>query len=182
MKTTLLTCALFLAYCQAHAGDIPFTQQTRVTLSSVYDADTITVREWPVRLRLASIDAPERGQRGRAGQPYSRQAANALLDQLNRGTLSVQCYELDRSDRPICTIYLTALGQTTNVNQWLVQSGHAWAYTQHKRYLRDKSMLALQTEAQKDKRGLWRGTKAIPPWVWRKTCWQDKQCEGAEKP
>lgn len=50
------------------------------------------------------------------------------------------------------------------MNRWLVRRGHAWVYD---RYADDPRLPALEREARRHRRGLWRRSDPIPPWRWR---------------
>ena len=53
----------------------------------------------------------------------------------------------------------------------------AWANQQGGgKYLRDKSLADLESEARKAGLGLWSGDKPVAPWVWRSRCWKDGKC------
>jgi endonuclease YncB( thermonuclease family) len=128
-------------------------------VTKVIDGDTIDVEleSGPIRVRLDSIDAPERAQ------PWGREATEALSRFLRNGTAKVelQVSEQDRYERMVATVYLDGV----NVNAWLVADGHAWAYST---YLNDKSIPAVEAEARRLRRGLWRANDPVAPWKWRK--------------
>ena len=142
----------------------------------VADGDTITLRgeHGNHRIRLASIDAPEKGSGGdRPGQPYGNASREFLAEQVAGKTLTLDCFETDRYGRHICDV---PLGDYT-ANQLLVFAGMAWANRQGKdKYLRDSSLLELQQDAQDNKRGLWVEPNAVAPWQWRYDCWRQGQC------
>ena len=50
----------------------------------------------------------------------------------------------------------------------MVRMGAAWAYRE---YLKDKSLLTLESEAMADKRGIWGLSEVqnVPPWEWRRS-------------
>jgi hypothetical protein len=54
-----------------------------------------------------------------------------------------------------------------HLNQALVRSGHAWAYT---RYARSTAIIDIEREARTAQRGLWQLPEAErdPPWEWRR--------------
>ena len=155
----------------AHARD------SDVFVDEVLDGDTVIVRGWRERVRLANIDAPERSHgRGRPGQPYSVQATKWLSDRLKRASgVSAKCVDQDRYGRRVCDFYRDG----AHVNKELVLHGLAWANTANPRYLRDKSVLAAQQEAQAAKRGLWADRQPIVPWNWRHECWEKLACSPA---
>lgn len=152
-----------------------FVLQGKVT--HVADGDTINVqvngqRE---RVRLANIDAPESdGRSDRPGQAYADQSQQAMAAMVLNKTLTLNCFEQDHYGRNVCNVMLP---DGRIANQVLVEQGLAWAYTgSNGRYLRDKSLIQVQEQAQKAKRGLWKDNNPTPPWVWRVQCWQQKQC------
>ena len=142
----------------------------------VADGDTITVRDGAqsYRIRLASIDAPEKGNGGqRPGQPYAEASRRFLANEVAGQDVMLECFEEDRYGRHICNVML---GEVT-ANQLLVYAGMAWANRQGKdKYLRDRRLLALQDDAKANKRGLWAEPNPVPPWVWRYECWRQGQC------
>lgn len=143
---------------------------------SVADGDTITVLEGKQRhkIRLASIDAPEKGGSSkRPGQPFG-DASRKFLSELVAGkTVVLTCYEADNYGRHVCDI---PLDQGT-ANQLMVYAGYAWANRQaDDKYLRDSTLLALQADARQNKRGLWAESDPVAPWVWRVKCWREGQC------
>lgn len=165
----------------AHAGR-PAKQPTSTLgkVVNVDDGDTVvllTDGNHQMKVRLSSIDAPEsdhtRQQRGKVGQPYSENSKRFLASLVKGYTVDARCYEEDRYGRSVCELFVGDV----SVNQRMVREGWAWANESSKgRYLRDKSLLALQAEAQAARRGLWAGVKPIQPWDWRKSCWEDGVC------
>lgn len=164
----VLLCMLALAPALAY--------ELKGLVVSVADGDTITVRvgEQNYRIRLASIDAPEKGAGSdRPGQPYSEASRRFLSDQVAGQTVSLDCFEEDRYGRHICDILM---GEVT-VNQLLVKAGMAWANRQgNDKYLRDQGLLALQNDAEANRRGLWAEPNPVAPWVWRRECWGEGRC------
>ena len=128
----------------------------------VADGDTVTVlrdhgdRNEQVRVRLASIDAPERRQ---AFGTRSRQHLAELV--FDRQVL-IQEQGRDRYGRVIGVIHLGGL----NANQEMVRAGMAWAYRQ---YLNDSTLLRLETGARRAGRGLWADKDAQAPWEFRRS-------------
>jgi endonuclease YncB( thermonuclease family) len=126
---------------------------------AVHDGDTLSVRVGGdiERVRLAQIDAPERGQ------PWGRRATQALA-RLAEGR-AARLVVVDRDDygRPVADVYVGELF----VNEALVRGGDAWAYP---RYVRHPQILAAEDEARRNHRGLWRlpAAEREPPWEWRR--------------
>ena len=146
MKRLLVAMALVLVGPTAHAEDI-------VGRASVIDGDTIDVQG--VRIRFDGVDAPEARQRclDAAGAPYrcGRVSADAL-DAFLAESRPVSCRRTGRDRERIVAICVRADG--TDVNRWLVSSGHAidWPKYSKGRYAGE------QRQAQEAKAGLWSGT------------------------
>ncbi|MDL1703512.1 thermonuclease family protein [Yersinia pestis] len=123
----------------------------------VLDGDTIEVLQSkkPVRIRLANIDAPEKKQ------AFGRWSMNQLKGLVAAQSVTVTYTQTDRYGRIIGRVF-TMNG--TEASRFMVQSGAAWMY---ERYNADKALLALQREAQTQKRGLWIDSQPVPPWEWR---------------
>ncbi|OSK97182.1 thermonuclease family protein [Escherichia coli] len=168
MKMLLTTfICLFTAFQSANAGGIPYTLNHGILQGKVIrvlDGDTIEVKtlpakivvyEVPIRVRLINIDAPEKKQ------PFGRWSANQLKDLLAGQSVTVSYTQTDRYGRIIGRVFTT---NGTDASRFMVQSGAAWVY---ERYNTDKSLPALQREAQEQKRGLWADTNPVPPWEWR---------------
>lgn len=124
----------------------------------VADGDTFTLEtaRGELRVRLADVDAPERGQ------PYGRRArevAGALV--MGR---RVEAIVVDRDRYGRAVARLTVNGQ--DVGAALVRAGAAWVY---RRYTSDPQLIAIEAEARARQRGLWRlpARERIPPWQWR---------------
>ncbi len=143
----------------------------------VSDGDTINllVDKTQHRIRLASIDAPETSHGSdRPGQPFGEASRKNLAEYVAGKTLTLTCYEKDHYGRDVCDV--PANGTTANRLQ--VQDGMAWANQQAKgKFLRDKTLVDAQNNAQKKKLGLWAEPGAVAPWEWRVVCWQNKKCK-----
>lgn len=154
----------------------PFVLEGPIT--HVADGDTINIqvngqRE---RVRLANIDAPEsEGRSDRPGQPFAEESQQALAKMVLNQHLRLECFEQDHYGRNVCNVILP---DQRVANRVMVEQGWAWAYTgSNGRYLRDKSLIQVQEQAQKARRGLWQDKNPTAPWVWRVQCWQRKQCD-----
>ncbi|HCU3825360.1 TPA: thermonuclease family protein [Escherichia coli] len=157
---------LFTAFQSANAGGIPgalagilstLNQEIQGKVIRVLDGDTIEVLQdkKPIRVRLANIDAPEKKQ------AFGRWSTNQLKALLAGQSVTVSYTQTDRYGRIIGRVF-TMNG--TEASRFMVQSGAAWVY---ERYNTDKSLPALQREAQEKKRGLWADSNPVPPWEWR---------------
>ena len=47
----------------------------------------------------------------------------------------------------------------------MVAQGHAWAY---RRYLRDRTLLDVESAARAGRKGIWQANEVIPPWLYRR--------------
>ena len=128
------------------------------TVLSVMDGDTIKVQlsSGPVAVRFDSIDAPEKSQ------PWGREAYAELVKRLDQQVVSLEVMTQDRYDRLVAVVYLG----DENINGWLVQQGHAWAYRQ---YLSETDYCHWEASARSLRRGLWSlpDTTWYAPWEWR---------------
>ena len=96
----------------------------------VVDGDTLEIRG--TRVRLHGIDAPESGQRCRAGErswPCGREAPRALSGRI--GGRTVVCEERDRDRYGRVVAVCRAGGE--DVNAWMAAAGWAFAYRQYSR-------------------------------------------------
>lgn len=126
---------------------------------SIIDGDTIKVLDHDqnqLRVRLASIDAPERKQ------PFGRKSSMMLADFIGNKKVDLNCPTKDRYNRWICTVYLDDI----DINKLMVLGGGAWVY---RRYYSGTSYLMAEEEAKREKRGLWGASEygVMPPWEWR---------------
>ena len=131
----------------------------RATVVGVSDGDTLTMLDATDQqhtIRLAEIDAPERGQ------PWGDRSRQALSTLVFGQRVSVQQTDTDRYGRVVARVF----GDGQDVNRAMVNDGHAWAYRQ---YLTDQTLLATEARARGERRGLWSMSDAqtVPPWDWR---------------
>jgi endonuclease YncB( thermonuclease family) len=132
-------------------------------VSAVFDGDTIeVVRELGdgetkrEKIRLAGIDAPERGQ------PWSRRAKRALSERVLGKPVRVNAVSTDRWGRTVGEVY----ADDVCVGCELLREGHVWVF---RRYSDDRVLVGLEAEARAARRGLWSlpSAERIPPWEWR---------------
>jgi len=125
----------------------------------VTDGDTLTARcgmEAPqtITIRLAEIDAPERGQ------PFSARSKQHLASLCFRKQAEVRAKTTDRYGRTLARV--TCAG--TDANAAMVAAGMAWAFT---KYITDPRLPELQASAMAKRAGLWADRSPVPPWEWR---------------
>src|SRR5215475_8083042 len=93
----------------------------------ITDGDTITVMvdRRPIKVRLAEIDTPERGQ------PWANRAKQALSDKVFGQVVQLQVVDTDRYGRTVARVYRDG----RDINREMVREGNAWVY---RKYLRDR--------------------------------------------
>ena len=129
----------------------------RGTVVGVSDGDTITllVDSRQIKVRLASIDAPERGQ------PFGTRARERLAKLTFQREATVIEVSWDRYGRLVGQVRVDGL----DVNAQLVREGYVWVY---RKYSDDPQLLRLESQARDEGRGIWSLDEHIPPWEWRR--------------
>jgi endonuclease YncB( thermonuclease family) len=123
----------------------------------VADGDTIAVLVGvePRRVRLAGIDAPEKGQ------PFSQRAKQAVSRLVFGRTVRVVVRGQDRYGRTLGEVLLP---DGASLNERMVEEGWAWHYI---RYSKDQRLAEREATARRSCRGLWVDPRAVPPWEFR---------------
>ncbi|HXY36298.1 MAG TPA: thermonuclease family protein [Planctomycetaceae bacterium] len=157
MKTAHLTAAFALL---AVAGAIASGKQYELTgrVVSIADGDTLTILDAAKvqhKIRLAGIDAPEKGQ------PFGTKAQQALGDKVAGQTVRAEVIDRDRYGREVGRIILG----DRFVNMEMVHDGFAWRYPQ---YDKPGEFTAAEADAREHRRGLWADPHPVPPWEWRR--------------
>ena len=129
-------------------------------VTKVTDGDTIKVQlsSGPITVRFNSIDAPE------TDQPWGGEATAALASRVAGREVTLDVMSQDRYERLVAVVYLG----DENINGWMVQQGHAWAYRE---YLSDRQYCAWEGIARATGLGLWslpRNSRNAP-WEWRRS-------------
>ena len=112
---------------------------------AIADGDTLTILtpdKQQVKVRLAEIDTPARGQ------PYANKAKQALAEIVFGKTVAVLPLDTDRYGRTVGRVYIDGL----DVNEEMVRRGHAWVYRE---YVRDQSLFTLEDQAREARVGIW---------------------------
>ena len=142
----------------------------------ISNGDTLTARcgdpgqYEQVKVRLQGIDAPERRQ------PFGERARQALAELTFQKVAELRCNKLDRYKRHVCSVWIAPASapsgpRTLDAGLAMVTQGMAWWY---QAYSREQSPQErgqyefAEQEAQARKVGLWRDSKPIAPWGWRK--------------
>jgi endonuclease YncB( thermonuclease family) len=167
LDRAVMIAAGILALCSLLPGIVPHAEgagRTQVTWSAsvirVRDGDSLLVRARgrDIEVRLADVDAPERGQ------PHADQARKALIDLLQRRDVTVEVLDTDPYHRKVARVHRVPDG--LDINAEVVRTGNAWVY---RRYVRDQSLFALEQAARDRHAGLWAlpEDQRIPPWAYR---------------
>ncbi len=112
------------------------------------------------QVRLAGIDAPEKGQAfGHVSQVH--------LSVLCYGKLVIaDCPKVDHYGRQVCTVFIDGV----DVNLAQVAAGLAWHYKRfvHEQPVHEGEAYAKAEDAARTtKVGLWQDSDPVPPWEWR---------------
>lgn len=121
----------------------------------VLDGDTIDClkdNNKKVRIRLASIDAPEKSQ------AFGQKAKQHLSNYVYGKNVIASIENKDRYGRQIGEIFTD--DSQYSVNYLMVKDGYAWAY---ERYTRDRAYITAQQQAKADKAGLWVDENPVNP-------------------
>lgn len=145
--------------CGMLAAHVSGAESMTVTVLECHDADTLWVQNGTEKqkVRLAWVDAPE------LSQPYGDIAQKYAAKLLVGKTVIVSYGKAMSYGRIVGQV---KLADGSGYNATLVQAGFAWV---DERYSKNKMLLQLQADAKAAKRGLWKDSSPIPPWVWRKT-------------
>jgi endonuclease YncB( thermonuclease family) len=162
------------------AGVIAFNSVGAETLDgkivSVSDGDTVTLLDSAKtrhRIRLAGIDAPEKGM------PFGNSAKRYLSDLVAGRVVEVEVGKTDRFGRRVGKVI--AAGQDANLE--MVKAGLAWHY---KEYEREQSRVdrfayaEAEGQARANRIGLWQDRDPTSPWTWRKARRQNAASQEAE--
>ncbi len=166
MKELLAALALLLC------ANVLSAEEFNAKVIAVMDGDTIMVLRdsAKIKIRLANIDAPEVGHAGmgdkspnsQKDQAFGLASRESLLEMVRKKQVRINSQAVDQYGRTVATVLLDG----HNVNEEQVRRGMAWEYTH---YHGDRGYIALQSEAQQARRGLWSQSSPVAPWQWRKT-------------
>ncbi len=130
---------------------------SQLEVKKIVDGDTVHVffQDELLKVRLTEIDAPERDQ------PYGINSTDFLKDLLKEGKVDIDISGTDRYGRKLGRLYW----RDKDINRELVSAGYAWVYDD---YVTDLSFYDDQNRARYLKKGLWRDSDPIKPWIWRR--------------
>ena len=139
--------------------------------------DTITVLDETQsehRVRLAGIDAPERGQ------PYGSASRKRLAVLVAGKSVTVEWHQRDRYPYIVGKVWVASpdacpearpeCPRTLDAGLAQITSGLAWHFKgyEHEQSEEDRERYAFaEEEARARRAGLWKERKPIPPWDWR---------------
>jgi len=139
---------------------------------NVADGDTITVLDSDKvqhRVRLAGIDAPEKGQ------PFCNASRKRLDELVARKNVRVEFDKHHRYGRIVGKVWVMppdcpTCGKTLDVGLAQVTSGMAWWYRKYanEQSAEDQRRYEFTEQEAKAKRaGLWQDKSPLPPWEFR---------------
>lgn len=176
MRSILISARLAMAAILLTAVNVQAAEPRTCLVVGVSDGDTITTRcgepgaYEQVRVRLAGIDAPEKGQ---AFGDRSKEAMSRLV---YGKPARLDCYKTDRYGRSVCNVWVAPASAsngplTLDAGLAMIAQGEAWWY---RAYAREQTPEArgqyefAEQEARAKHVGLWRDAEPVPPWEWRR--------------
>lgn len=125
----------------------------------ITDGDTFTLLtpdSRQVKVRVAEIDAPERGQ------PYATRSRQQLAELIFQKEVTVDVQVVDRYRRPVGRPMVGDM----DVTEEMIRSGAAWVY---RSYSDDIELYELERTAKAERRGLWSlpEFERVSPWDYR---------------
>jgi micrococcal nuclease len=148
LARTVVVAACFHACLSVHAHQV----------ISIADGDTLTlaVDGRRLKIRLANIDAPERGQ------AYGRESRRSLSELCFRKDARYRVEDIDQYGRTVAAVECDGV----DASRAQVERGMAWVA---RHYNRDASLPMLQAQMRWRRVGLWADANPIPPWEFRHT-------------
>jgi len=136
-------------------------------VSRVIDGDTValTTREGTkLRVRLYGIDAPEVRHEKTAGQPYGKEAKEALTALALGRRVTVEIVDIDVHGRTVGIVHRSGV----DINLEMVRNGYAWAYRRYLSAPYASRYLDAEREARGRRLGLWKDANPGPPWEFKR--------------
>jgi len=141
----------------------------------ISDGDSITVldaRKIRHEVRLLGIDAPERRQ------PFGRRSTESLSRLVFGKEVDVIWDKRDHYERILGVVMVAEPScvtrpcpKTLDAGLEQIKVGMAWWYKQYAKDQRAgnaERYRKAEEDARRQRLGLWRGGKPVPPWEWRK--------------
>ncbi|MDH3512281.1 MAG: thermonuclease family protein [Gammaproteobacteria bacterium] len=150
LTRSILLCGVLVAGAVSAAQDHGSASDPRSgyfygRATKVVDGDTLSMKTAegkPLRVRVAEIDAPEKGE------PFSKRARQALNQIIWNQDLAIRLYDIDSYGRIVGHVFVGA----TDAGRELVRDGLAVVY---RRYSTDASLLDLERQAREAKLNIW---------------------------
>lgn len=179
MKTLLfIFTALILSSSMLRAGHNfinPNNDNFYCKVVAVLDGDTIDClnSRKKIRVRLASIDAPEKSQ------PFGRAAKKQLHNYIFNKNIIVSVESKDKYNRYIAELFLNKRSPYS-INYLMIKKGLAWSYD---RFVKDRAYISASRKAKHSKKGLWIKKNPLNPEKYRHSkLWQNfKQKKNIKK-
>ncbi len=153
----------------APSAQAPSRTDTRTSLIgesiAVQDGDSFVLRTVDgrkLRIRIAGIDAPERGQ------PFADVSRRHLAQLLAGGQLRLQVSKTDVFGREVAQVS-DAAGRDAGLAQ--LEAGLAWffrRYASEQPPAQRRAYAQAEATARQARLGLWRDPKPLPPWDFRR--------------
>jgi len=127
-------------------------------ITRVLNGDTIQFqfKKHSFRLQLYGIDAPEEGQ------PQALAAKKYLENLALLKPAHVQVLSKDLYKRYIAKV---TLSPQSDLSQEMVKAGYAWWYRKYAP--KETALKEFETQAKKQKLGIWNEASPTPPWEFR---------------
>jgi endonuclease YncB( thermonuclease family) len=151
------------------------------TVTSVYDGDTIGCQGYGIifRVRLAGIDAPEKGSKKWPEQSYAEKAREFLQNLILGKKVSIKQLALKRSNLILGIIYLDRKSgffssSRLNINLEMVKQGYA--EVPRGKYMFDiRPYREAEKQAKAEKLNIWSQENYVSPSEWREKRWRKKR-------
>ncbi len=154
--------AVAMLFAGSWIGDAPLpppehrSELVGTLAKPLHDGDTLWLDHGDAasKIRLRFVDAPE------INQPYGDKAQK--FTQKFLADKEITCYPHGKSfDRIVADVYV----DRASLAEALVGAGLGWV---DERYTKNPKLLKLQADAKASGAGLWKDSKPVPPWAWRK--------------
>ena len=135
-RSVFILATFLFVITQAYSDEQVIKHEGRVV--KVIDGDSITLladNNTQIKIRLAEIDTPERGQ------PYWRVSRQSLADLVAGKVVTAIQIDIDRYKRVVAHVYIKGLW----VNEALVKNGAAWVYP---KYAYSEELFAAEEHAR----------------------------------
>lgn len=166
-------CLFLLALLVSFIPSASYAWTLEGKVAKVADGDTITVldiNQEQHRVRIARIDAPEKGQ------PFSNASRKKLRELVAGKEVKVEFEKFGRYGRIVWKVWAIPFdclgcGKTLDVGLMQVTTGMAWWYRKNdnEQSAEDQGRYeSAEEEAKAQKIGLWQEKNPVPPWEYRR--------------